>query len=269
MTDPTHVEDLELIGRFLARRDVESLEVESLDRDGVGRRFDVLVLCGSAVLASVEVAARAFHDGIVDRILVTGGVGHSTSHLEAAVHRHPRYSDVPTAGRPEAEVFAEILRRHLQVPDDAIDTETESTNCGENAELSLHMMASWPSTPFSALLVQDPTMQRRTHAAFDRHQQGAARPVTVVSYAPFIPVVTDDGVGGKSFSSNETDKPGVAWTLARFTSLVLGEVRRLHDTEEGYGPRGAGFIGHVDVPDDVLAAYHRLRATTRPEIRER
>lgn len=273
MTGPNPVDDLERIGRFLARRDVESLDVESLDPDRVGPRFDVLVLCGSAVLASLDVTARAFDDGIVDRILVTGGVGHSTSHLETAVHQHPRYSDVPTAGRPEAEVFAEILRRHLQVPAGAIVAETESTNCGANAELSLRVMASWPSSPTSVLLVQDPTMQRRTHAAFEHHQRGTANPVTVVSYAPFLPVVTAGGMGGKPFSTSatggETDKPGTAWTLDRFTSLALGEVRRLHDTEEGYGPRGAGFTGHVDVPDDVLAAYRRLRATTRPELRER
>jgi len=35
-------------------------------------------------------------------------------------------------------------------------------------------------------------------------------------------------------------------------------VRRLRDDEHGYGPRGAGFIDHVDVPPDVLAAARRL-----------
>jgi hypothetical protein len=266
--------DLECIGRFLARRDVDSLEPAP-----VGRRFDVLVLCGSAVLASLELAARAFGDDLVDRILVTGGIGHSTSHLATAVRRHPTYRDVQTAGRPEAQVFAEILERHLHVPADAMTTETASTNCGDNAELSLRMLTSWSPRPRNILLVQDPTMQRRTHAAFQHHQRESADPVSVFSHAPFLPVVTPDGVGGDGvggdggadFDAHAAAPEVVAptWTLDRFTSLAIGEVRRLHDDGDGYGPRGAGFIGHVDVPADVLAAYRRVRASTAADLRQR
>ena len=54
------------------------------------------------------------------------------------------------------------------------------------------------------------------------------------------------------------------WSIGRFTALLLGEVRRLHDDEEGYGPRGAGFIDRVDVPTDVMDAYRRL-AVAFPE----
>ena len=32
----------------------------------------------------------------------------------------------------------------------------------------------------------------------------------------------------------------------------------LKDAPGGYGPRGAGFIAHVDIPDAVLAAHARL-----------
>ena len=39
-----------------------------------------------------------------------------------------------------------------------------------------------------------------------------------------------------------------------------GEVPRLRDDEQGYGPRGRGFIAHVDVPDDVEAAHASLLA---------
>ncbi len=99
-------------------------------------------------------------------------------------------------------------------------------------------------------------MQRRTHASVDHHQRGSARPLDVVSHAPFVPVVHTDGAGDGVGASS--------WTLLRFTSLVLGEVRRLSDDAEGYGPRGAGFIGHVDVPDPVRAAYRRLRPVGRP-----
>ncbi len=246
--------DLEMVGRWLARRDLASL-----DPAAVGRSFDVLVLCGSGVPATVETAARAVHDEIAARILVTGGVGHSTPYLAEAVSAHPAWHDVRTAGRPEAAVIAEVLRRHLGVPAEAVTCEDEATNCGANAELSLRLLAAQGGVA-SVLLVQDPTMQRRTHASVDHHQRLLGTSFEVVSQAPFVPGVGLDGVG---------DQTGPAsWTLDRFTALALGEVRRLRDDKDGYGPRGAGFLDHVDVPADVLAAAERV-AQAFPNLRSR
>ena len=61
-----------------------------------------------------------------------------------------------------------------------------------------------------------------------------------------MPVVRPDG--------GYDDVGDRAWTLDRFADLVLGELRRLRDDERGYGPRGTGFIDHVDVPPEVEAA---------------
>jgi hypothetical protein len=245
--------ELTLIGRYLARRDLPSL-----DPAVVGRRFDVLVLCGSGVTATIEAAATAFHDGVVRRILVTGGLGHSTSYLVDAVVAHATWHDVATTDRPEGAIIAEILERHLGVPAGAITTEEAATNCGENAEISLRILAREDTTG-SVLLVQDPTMQRRTHAGFDHHQRLLGTTFDVVSHAPFVPVIRTDGVGDATKS---------AWTLDRFISLALGEVRRLHDDEHGYGPHGAGFLDHVDVPTDVLEAAERL-GQAFPNLRSR
>ena len=44
----------------------------------------------------------------------------------------------------------------------------------------------------------------------------------------------------------------------RLLSLALGEIPRLRDDENGYGPRGRGFIAHVDIPEAVEAAWRRL-----------
>jgi hypothetical protein len=235
-------DDLTTLGEFLARRDDAALTP--------GRRADLLVLCGSAVLRSLRVAAEALHGGAVARILVTGGVGHSTSYLRQAVAGHPAYRDIEIAGRTEAAVLAEILERHLDVPRDLIRTEEESTNCGQNAEYSLRLLADPASMPRSLVLVQDPTMQRRTHAAFDRWRRPDGPEIR--SHAPFVPVVGEYGVG------ETADEP--AWTLDRFRDLALGEISRLTDDAHGYGPRGAGFIAHVDVPAEVVAAQGRLRA---------
>src|SRR4249919_14353 len=95
----TGYDDLAVIGAYLARRDAEALD----------RPADVLVLCGSAVLRSLTIAAEALARGVVGRILVTGGIGHSTPYLREAVARHLVYADVDTDGRAEAAIIAEIL----------------------------------------------------------------------------------------------------------------------------------------------------------------
>lgn len=238
-------DDVEVIGRYLARRDIAA---PGADLPG----FDVLVLCGSAVLPSVEVAARCFHEGVAGRILVTGGVGHSTPYLMEALRRSPRYAGTPAVPRPEAQVFADLLRRHFDVPGHALTVEAESTNCGQNAEFSVRLLAQ--STATRVLLLQDSTMQRRTHASFERHGRALGlRPRWLTSYAPVMPSLGDT----IAYAGQPTGD--AVWSFQRFTSLALGEIRRLQDNADGYGPRGADYIDHVDIPDDVLDAYRRLR----------
>ena len=235
-------DELTVLAGFLARRDERALTHD--------HPADVLVLCGSAVLESLTVAADALHGGVVTRILVTGGVGHSTAYLREALTAHHAYRDTATAGRTEAAVLAEILRRHLDVPADRLLVESEATNCGRNAELSLRLLAARREPADSIVVVQDPTMQRRTHAAFQRWR-GAGGP-GILSHAPFVPVVSASGAGETALRT--------VWAPDRFRDLVLGEISRLTDDDRGYGPRGAGFIVHVDLPDDVVAAAARLRA---------
>ncbi len=146
-------------------------------------------------------------------------------------------------------MLADVLSNYLGVPAKLIAIEDRSTNCGENAVFTRRLLDG--SSPVKrVVLVQDPTMQRRSHAAFERAWAG--RPLArLASFAPFVPCIADGVV-----SAAPGEPP--AWPFERFVSLVLGEVRRLRDDEHGYGPRGANFIDHVDVPPDVAAAYSRL-----------
>jgi len=75
---------------------------------------------------------------------------------------------VPADARPESAIIAEILRRHHAVPDTAILIEDESTNCYENAKLSVELLKLTPWKVPSILLIQDPTMLQRTRECF-RH----------------------------------------------------------------------------------------------------
>lgn len=74
----------------------------------------------------------------------------------------------------------------------------------------------------------------------------------------------DDAVGaavaGAVAGGSENATHGIAeqqgvWDLDRYLSLLLGEIPRLRDGPSGYGPRGKGFIEHVDIPPEVEEAH--------------
>ena len=73
----------------------------------------------------------------------------------------------------------------------------------------------------------------------------------IISYAPFIPQVGE----GLVYKNTIT----FLWSRERFLDLLLGEIPRLKDDGNGYGPRGRGFIPHVDVPQEILETYDRVR----------
>ena len=54
------------------------------------------------------------------------------------------------------------------------------------------------------------------------------------------------------------------WEMERYISLLMGEIPRLLDDENGYGPNGAGYIAHVDVDPEVLQAYRELAEQYQP-----
>lgn len=58
------------------------------------------------------------------------------------------------------------------------------------------------------------------------------------------------------------------WDVDRYVNLLMGEIPRLMDNENGYGPKGKGFIAHVDIPDAVLAAFEELRTQYGADVRE-
>lgn len=220
------LEALGIASGWLARRD--RVEVP-----------DVVVLCGSAVLRSLDVTTALLDAYPRARLVVTGGRGHSTSELFAAVRPWVPADD----GRSEAAVLAFLLTSRHGVDSARVTLEEASTHCGENASLTAPLLPDG-----HVAVVQDPTMQRRTHESFRRALAG--RDVGLASHAPFVPVVRPDG--------GYDDVGERAWDLDRFVDLVLGELRRLRDDEHGYGPLGTGYIGHVDAPPQVESAARVL-----------
>ncbi len=59
---------------------------------------------------------------------------------------------------------------------------------------------------------------------------------------------------GVAFKGDDTG----LWPVERYLSLIIGELPRIRDDEQGYGPRGKNFIAHVDVPLAVEQAWQQL-----------
>lgn len=46
--------------------------------------------------------------------------------------------------------------------------------------------------------------------------------------------------------------------MNRYLELVMGEIPRIRDDQNGYGPKGRDIIPHVNIPAEVEQAYSRL-----------
>ena len=58
------------------------------------------------------------------------------------------------------------------------------------------------------------------------------------------------------------------WDMDRYVNLLMGEIPRLTDGPEGYGPRGRQFIAHVDIPEEVQTAFTELKKVYGERTRE-
>lgn len=238
--------DMNTLAGFLGPRDVADLGEA---------HADVMALFGGSILEGVDVLARAMRSGAARTYVIVGGAGHTTGALRARARElFPGLSIADEA--PEAEVFSACLAARHGLSADLL--ETRSTNCGNNITYLRDLLAERGAPCRSVVLSQDATMQRRMAAVAELEMPGAR----VVSYATYqVEVVVRDGA--LTFDR----EPLGMWDMGRYLELLMGEIPRLTDDEGGYGPRGAGFIAHVDVPAEVTAAWERLRALDPGSVR--
>ncbi|CVL04250.1 hypothetical protein FPRO06_01450 [Fusarium proliferatum] len=263
----------------------------------------VVVLCGSAILSIVDTVVssvtklvEAMDEAVV--LVITGGIGHSTQLLYDAVARHPKYNRITgqVQGQPEARVFQTIVERffHLEVEENNLITtgkhptqkltiliEDASTNCALNAVYTRKILDQHGYTsPCSIVVAQDPTMCRRTVAAFEQVYSDKTDDAPVFAGWPtFVPKVAVQDSGAQNQASGLTSylRYGIAdfdknqndglWSMERLMSLLVGEIPRMRDNENGYGPRGKGSIVHVDIPQDVEDAWILLGDTLGQKMR--
>lgn len=264
--------DVNTIATFLAHNQIPSLS--TCDPP------DCIIVCASSVLYQASYVFQAIQDrpSLAKALVLVGGIGHSTNLIYEAVARHPEYrkikEDSDVVGLPESHVLQKIHNHSFNISNTDhggpnILIEDRSTNCGANAVetrkvLDDHGIAG----PLSCIVVQDPTMSLRTIASFEKAYEDvpAAERPSFKACPVFVPetrmedgqfeyvVDVEDGMRDELRLRRDD-----LWEKQRFCELLVGEVTRLKDDENGYGPNGKGFIGHVDVPEDVVQAAKRVK----------
>ncbi|KAB8077623.1 hypothetical protein BDV29DRAFT_45305 [Aspergillus leporis] len=252
-------EDINILAKYHSDQEIQDLSSYP--------SVDCIVICASAILFQAE---RLFHilqerPSLTKCLVLCGGIGHSTKFMYDAVAQHPRFAQIAKAvyGLPEARVLERILdvffdRSTITSEGCEILIEDQSTNCGLNASLSRKVLdrAGFQALK-SCIVVQDPTMMLRTKASFQKAFEDMLFPPSFMSCPVFVPQMQALENGKLNYQALPTAEP--LWPQDRFLDLILGEIPRLRDDEEGYGPRGKGFIPHVEVPIDVEEAWSRLR----------
>lgn len=247
---------INVLGQFCGMRDVNFLNRSSLLEKYDIHQADVFVLFGGSILAGGDLLAQAIKDRIAKSYVIVGGAGHTTETLRQKVHEE--YPGIETDGLSEAEVYQKYLKEVYFCEADYL--ETKSTNCGNNITYLLDLLKEKNIEHSSIILCQDATMQRRMDAGLRKY---AAEDLLIINYASYrasLAVENDELVYSVPIHG--------MWNIDRYVNLLMGEIPRLRDDENGYGPKGKDFIAHVDIPGTVLDAFEQLKTVYGDITRE-
>lgn len=261
--------DINIISSFLAHQQIADL--------ARAPATDCLVLCGSAILHCAETVFSSLErrPDMAKTLVICGGIGHSTQHLYDTIARIPLYASLSSEiqGLPESRVLNIILERfydaaRIRGAGCQVIVEDRSTNCGSNAiETRKILEVHNVPTPRSFIIVQDPTMSIRTLASFRKAYQDMPAPPEFTACPTFVPMV--QMVDGRLEYAMRGVDSAALWEMDRFCDLVVGEIPRLRDDAQGYGPKGKNYIVHVDMSEEVEEAWARLQNTTIGDERTR
>ena len=241
---------------ILTQKQVDNLNILSSFlslTDPLPKTADLLILLGSSLVDHLELISRLYFTHSVSKILIVGGIGHSTTYLYANISKHEHFRKYFKKGMTESDLYATILHLYFGVPNHSIYIENLSTNCGNNASYSYTVALKSSLILDKCILCQDPTMQLRSYYSFLKEWKNTN--IQWFNFPPFHPILIRSARGAITFQ-NLNQPP---WSISRFIQLLMGEIPRLTDNKFGYGPKGKNFIGHVDIPLEVQQAYYSLK----------
>ena len=248
--------NINILGEFCGKRDIIELTSEQL-REAYGiEQADVMVLFGGSIMCGGDVLAEAMKNRIAKKYVIVGGAGHTTETLRIKMNKE--FPDMETENLSEAEVFSNYLKYQYGLEPDFL--ECKSTNCGNNITYLLELLKKNNISFKNIILSQDATMQRRMEAGLKKYVNDD---INIINYAVYSAKVIVEN----STLTYDKEIWGM-WEINRYISLLLGEIPRLSDDENGYGPNGKGFIAHVDVPAEVRNAFDELCNVYSELVRE-
>lgn len=248
-------ECINILGAFCGKRDVQSLTVEQLKSKYELEDADVMVLFGGSIMCGGDVLASAMKNCIAKKYIIVGGCGHTTESLR--VKMNTEFPDIETAGLPEALVFEKYLEYRYGLHADFL--ECDSTNCGNNITYLIDLLKNNKIPCKSIILAQDATMQYRMEAGLKKY----AEDMQIINFATYKANV----IVKNSELLFENEIWGM-WDIDRYITLIMGEIPRLSDNAEGYGPKGKNYIIHVDIPIEVEEAFQVLKEEYSGLVRE-
>lgn len=86
---PATIDAINVIGQWLAQDDFSG---------EVPYQADCVILAGNAVMPTIDAACKIARDQQIP-LLISGGIGHSTTFLYSAIAQHPHYNTIRTTGR--------------------------------------------------------------------------------------------------------------------------------------------------------------------------
>lgn len=253
MISSIDLEHFNTLGKFCGKRDISELTANALHREYGFKQADVFVLFGGSILYGVDILATALRNQVAKKYVIVGGFGHTTATLQRTVME--QYPDIPATKMQEAEIFAALLKKRFNLTVDYL--ETKSTNCGNNITYLLDLLQKKNINFQSIILAQDATMQKRMSACLAKYVTSNIQIINFATYQNQL-ILKNQQV---TFTK---DIPGM-WTPERYMKLLMGEIPRLTDDKNGYGPMGKNYISHVDIPKDVENSYQFLTAK-HPQI---
>lgn len=240
----THtVNNLNRLSRFCGPRDLSELTQTALQEKYQRSQADIAILFGGSILAGGDVLAEAIQHNIAKKYMIVGGYGHTTASLMKEMQK-----ELPTLkAASEAELFAAYLKEKYDLTVDYL--ETKSTNSGNNVTNCLEILQKEAIPLNTLILIQDAAMQKRITAGFRKYLPEAL----LIDYAAYEAEFIETAQG---LTYSDTIKG--MWPVQRYISLLLGEIPRLTDDKNGYGPKGADYIAHVEIPAEVRIAFDEL-----------
>jgi uncharacterized SAM-binding protein YcdF (DUF218 family) len=218
------------------------------EQEELAGHYDLAILAGNSLPYLADMLIQLYQKKSVSAVMLTGGTGHATEHLRRNFHR----LGYNISGQSETELYLSYFKERYRLPAELFLSESRSTNSGENARFSLEIIKAARLAPKRVLLLQDPLLQRRLKATFEKEWQELSVAFTnVVPRIPLVKRIEEDVVF-------EDQRFNGLWSKEYFISLALGEIRRLRNDRFGYGPLGTGYIDAVQLPEVIEAAYEQL-----------